>query len=187
MSRDTSQLPPTHMRRSDRAVEDDAWIGSFLSEAPFGILATERDGQPFVNSNLFVYDGASRCIYIHTARTGRTRDNIEANNRVCFHVAAMGRLLPADVALEFSVEYEGVTLFGRATIIADRDEASYGLQHLLDKYFPHLKPGRDYRPIIEEELSRTTVIRIDIEGITGKRKAADTGFPGAFLFGEMAG
>ena len=69
---DTSTLPPTHVRRSDRAVEDDSWIQAFLQRAPVGILATASDGQPFINSNLFVYDRAAHAIYMHTARTGRT-------------------------------------------------------------------------------------------------------------------
>ncbi|NJK79079.1 MAG: pyridoxamine 5'-phosphate oxidase family protein, partial [Chloroflexaceae bacterium] len=47
-----------------------------------------------------------------------------------------GRLLPADVALEFSVEYSGVMVFGSATIVQDEAEASHALQLLLDKYFP---------------------------------------------------
>ena len=109
MAFDPTTLSPSHIRRSDRAVEDVAWIQNFLQRAPVGVLATASDGQPFINSNLFVYDQAAHAIYLHTARTGRTRTNVEANERVCFHAFEMGRLLPADTALEFSVEYGGVT------------------------------------------------------------------------------
>jgi hypothetical protein len=176
--------PLAHVRRQDRAVEDEAWIEAFLQRAPVGILATASDGQPFINSNLFVYDPAAHAIYLHTARTGRTLANIEANASVCFHVFEMGRLLPADTALEFSVEYGGVTVFGRAQVIGDPDEARRGLQLLLDKYFPHLHPGEDYRPITGEELARTAAYRIDIEQWSGKRKAVGEEFPGAFWYGE---
>jgi hypothetical protein len=173
-----------HIRRQDRAVENEGWIKAFLQAAPVGILATTSDGQPFINSNLFVYDPAAHAIYLHTARIGRTRANVEANANVCFHVYEMGRLLPADTALEFSVEYGGVTVFGRGQVVDDSGEARHGLQLLLDKYFPHLHPGQDYRPITGDELARTTVYRIDIEQWSGKRKAVAEDFPGAFWYGE---
>lgn len=67
-----------------------------------GTLATVRDGQPFINSNLFVYDEAAGTIYMHTARKGQTRDNVDFDQRVCFSVSEMGRLLPAkEVAPDF--------------------------------------------------------------------------------------
>lgn len=176
--------PLTHVRRQDRAVDDAAWITAFLQRAPVGILATASDGQPFINSNLFVYDPAAHAIYLHTARIGRTRANVEANANVCFHVFEMGRLLPADTALEFSVEYGGVTVFGRGQVIDDPDEARDGLQLLLDKYFPHLHPGQDYRPIADDELARTAVYRIAIDAWSGKRKSVAEDFPGAFWYGK---
>ena len=52
------------------------------------------------------------------------------------------------------------------------DEARYGLQGLLDKYFPELRPGEHYRPINDDELKRTTVFALEIEEMSGKRKVA---------------
>lgn len=173
----------TRMRRHDRAM-DDAWIRAFLERAPSGVVATVRDGQPYLNTNLFVYDASGHSIYLHTARTGRTRSNIEEDGRVAFTAFEMGRLLPAAEALEFSVEYGGVVAFGMARVITEPQEAERGLQLLLDKYAPHLRPGRDYRAITAEELQRTTVMRIDIEEWSGKRKKEKTDFPGAFQYGE---
>jgi nitroimidazol reductase NimA-like FMN-containing flavoprotein (pyridoxamine 5'-phosphate oxidase superfamily) len=170
------------IRRKDRAVVDEAWIAALLHHAPLGVLATVYDGQPFINSNLFVYDEAQHAIYTHTARTGQTRTNIEAGERVCFSVSEMGRLLPASLALEMSVEYAGVTIFGRARVVAGDGEATYGLNLLLDKYFHHLRPGVDYRPIQPEELARTAVYRITIDAWSGKQKKAAADFPGAFFF-----
>lgn len=186
MPKDYANLPLTTVRRADRAVEDDVWIADLLSRAPVGVLATVYGGQPFLNSNLFVYDRDRHVIYLHTARVGRTRANLELDERVCFTVYEMGRLLPADTALEFSVEYAGAVVFGRGTIVVAEEEAARGLQLLLDKYAPHLKPGRDYRPITPEELARTAVYRIDIEAWSGKKKEVASDFPGAFLYGRNA-
>ncbi len=184
MSIDYANRPLNEVRRADRAVDDEAWIRALLHRAPVGVLATVYDGQPFINSNLFVYDEAANAIYMHTAHLGRTRTNVERDERVCFSVSEMGRLLPADTALEFSVEYSGVVVFGRACVVDEQIEARRALQMLLDKYFCHLTPGKDYRPITDEELARTAVYRITIEQWSGKRKAVAADFPGAFLYGE---
>lgn len=182
MARNYAEQPLTAVRRNDRAVEDEAWIRQFLLTAPVGTLATIYDGQPFINTNLFAYDPEQHVIIMHTARVGRTRANLEANNRVCFSIMDMGRLLPADEALEFSVEYAGVTVFGTVEIIEDQQDAKEALQFLMDKYAPHLKPGVDYRPPVDEELPRTSVYRIQIDEWSGKKKEVADDFPGAYWF-----
>lgn len=170
----------SRLRRRDRG-KDDAWVRAFLERAPYGFFATVGEGgQPFLNSNLFVYDADRHCIYLHTHRTGRTRDNVESVQKVAFSASAMGRLLPAPEALEFSVEYCGVNAFGTGHVVEDVEEAKAALQALLDKYAPHLHPGRDYRATTDEELARTAVFRIDVEAWSGKQKEAEADFPGAF-------
>jgi hypothetical protein len=184
VSRDYADLPIDQVRRADRQITDDTWIVDLLRRAPVGCLATVHDGQPFINSNLFVYDPDSHVIYMHTARVGRTRANIELHEKVCFTVTEIGRLLPAEEALEMSVEYSGVVVFGSARVLDDATEARHGLQLLLDKYFAHLKSGQHYRPMTDDELARTSVYRIDITSWTGKRKKVEDDFPGAFLYGQ---
>ena len=174
--------PRSAIRRRDRG-KDDEWVTAFLRRAAYGFLATVgQGGQPFLNSNLFVFDDTvgRRRIYLHTHRTGRTRANLEGAEKVAFSAVAMGRLLPAPEALEFSVEYAGVVAFGTGRVVADREEARAALQMLLDKYAPHLKPGVDYRPTTDDELKRTAVYRIDIEAWSGKQKEVPADFPGAF-------
>lgn len=169
----------TDIRRRDRA-RDDAWTRNLIEQARVGVLAVTRGDQPFLNSNLFVYDSGRHAVYIHTARTGLTRDNLSRPVPVCFSAFEMGRLLPADEALEFSVEFAGVTAFGTGRVVEDPAEAREALQMLLDKYAPELRPDRDYRAITEGELKRTSVYRIDIEEWTGKLKLVEDEFPGAF-------
>ena len=175
----------SRLRRRDRGMNE-AWVRAFITAAPFGYLATVGDdGQPFLNSNLFVYDEDRHCIYLHTHRTGRTRDNFDGPEKVAFSASGMGRLLPAPEALEFSVEYCGVNAFGTGRVVEDVDEAKAALQALLDKYAPHLHPGRDYRATTDEELARTAVFRIDIEAWSGKQKEVEADFPGAFALPDL--
>jgi len=185
MPRDFTAIPPNTVTRKDREVKDEAWIKALLHRAPVGIVATVHDGQPFINTNLFVYDEARNAIYMHTAKVGRTRSNVESDARVCFSATEMGRLLPADEALEFSVEYAGVVVFGEAGIVEDVEDAGRALQLLLDKYAPHLTPGKDYRPPISEEIKRTSVFCIRIESWSGKKKEVAPDFPGTYLYGSV--
>lgn len=171
------------VRRRDRA-RDDAWIREFLRQAPYGVLATVSGGQPFLNANLFVYVEEDHAIYLHTARTGRTPRNLADPAPVAFSAAVLGRMLPADEALEFSAEYGGVVAFGRGRVLTDAERKRAALQHLLDKYAPHLRPGRDYRAITGDELRRTTVYRIDVESWSGKEKVAAPDVPGAYPVSE---
>jgi nitroimidazol reductase NimA-like FMN-containing flavoprotein (pyridoxamine 5'-phosphate oxidase superfamily) len=100
-------------------------------------------------------------------------------------VFEMGRLLPADEALEFGVEYRSVVLSGRAIQVEDPEEALRGLELIMEKYAPHLKSGEDYAPIASEELIRTSVVRLDIESWSGKEKDAPSDFPGAYRLSEV--
>jgi len=174
MTKDNAQQPFNKISRQDRA-KDDAWIRAFLHRVPFGSLATVCDGQPFIVARKFAYDEATHAIYLHGAVEGRTYDNVQADGRVCFSVSEMGRLLTAKRAMNFSVEYSGVVVFGHATIVTDMAEAKHGLQLILDKYFPHLRPSEDYEPATDADLKVTAVYRIDIESWSGKEKqmAAD--------------
>lgn len=166
----------TALRRRDRAVVDEAWMRAVLHHAGTGVLATIEGGQPFVNSNLFVYDEDLESIYLHTARTGKTRSIVEGGAPVCFTVFELGRLLPAATALEHSCEYASLVVFGKGRTVTEPEEQRRALQLMLDKYFPDKRPGRDYRAITDDELYRTSVFRVDIEEWIGKRKRVEPDF-----------
>ena len=176
--------------RADREIVDQAWIVNFLQRTAIGTLSTAAlvDGQPqpFNSTLLFVYDTARHAIYLHTARRGRVFENAHHNPRACFSVFEMGRLLPADTALNHSVEYASVVAFGSLCPVSDAQEAEAALQLTLDKYFPNSRPGRDYRPITSGELDATAVYRLEISEWSAKRKQVAEDFPGAFRYEDLA-
>jgi nitroimidazol reductase NimA-like FMN-containing flavoprotein (pyridoxamine 5'-phosphate oxidase superfamily) len=171
--------PINRVRRRDRAVEDEEWIRSFLRQAGYGVVATESEGQPFINPLIFVYEEESNSVYFHTGRAGRIFANIAKNPRVCFNASRMGKLIPAGKASGFDVEYESVIVFGRAHVLDDEGEALRALRLLLDKYFPELHYGEDYKAIAAGDLRRAAVYRLDIECWSGKRNAARSEAGGA--------
>ncbi len=174
-------VPINQPLRKDRA-KDAEWIKAFLKRVPFGMIATEFEGQPFIKPSVFVYDEGTNFIYIHGALVGRMRTNLETNPRISFCIAEMGRLLPADTAMEVGVEYASVVVYGTIEVLSDSDQARFGLQLLLDRFFPDMKPGVDYREILPQELDMTSVYRIRIESWSGKEERAKENFPGAFTY-----
>ncbi len=169
------------VRRQDRAQVSDEWIRQMLRQAPVATFAFPGPETPHLNSNLFVFDPPAWTVYFHTARTGRTAELTASGSRATMQVWSMGRLLPAETALEFSVEYAGVTVEGPVRQLSG-DEAADALQKLLDKYFPHLVPGRDYHGITPQELARTAVYALTVERWSGKCKQVGDSFPGAFQY-----
>jgi nitroimidazol reductase NimA-like FMN-containing flavoprotein (pyridoxamine 5'-phosphate oxidase superfamily) len=85
----------------------------------------------------------------------------------------MGKLLPSNVALEFSLQYRSVVVFGTVRLLTEPAEARRALYGLIQKYFPKMQAGREYREITDKELKRTSVYAIQIEEWSGKENWKD--------------
>ena len=160
--------PINEIRKKDRTCND-AWITSFLSRARIGNLATRWEDQPFITPLTFWYDPQAHEIYIHHTKSGgRLHANLERFPQVCFEASEIGELIPADTALSFSVQYRSAVVFGQVRLVEEGVEQRRILYGLIEKYFPGLQPGRDFRPITEGELARTAVFAITIDSWSGK-------------------
>ena len=160
--------PPTAGQRLPEYARDEEWMRAFLRAAQIGRVATLWDDQPFVTPSTFWYDEANRRIIFHSNLAGRVRANLERNPKVCLEASEMGRLLPSNAALEFSLQYRSVMVFGTVRILESDEEMRAALTGLLEKYFPEMEAGREYRPITDNELKRTSVYELKIESWSGK-------------------
>ena len=139
MPRNYENQSPTAFQRRPHLTRDDEWIRAFIKEAKVGHIATSFNDQPFLTPTIFWYD--------------------EDNYQVIFH---------SNVALEFSLQFRSVVIFGTARIISDPVEARKMLYGLISKYFPKMTAGRDYREITDKELRATSIYAIKIEAWSGK-------------------
>ena len=160
---------PANQQRRPQPVMDEAATRALMERAQIGHIATLWDQQPFINPTTFWYDAAPHAILFHSNVVGRVRANAGQNPRVCFEASEFGRLLPSNVALEFSLQYESVVAYGAVQIVKDFAAKRRGLYGLMAKYFPAMAAGREYRPITDQELHRTSVYVIAIESWSGKR------------------
>lgn len=165
---DLTSQPPTANQRLPETTRDEEWMRGFLRVAQVGRVATSWDDQPFVTPTMFWFDEANQRVIFHSNLAGRIRANLERNPKVCLEASEMGRLLPSNVALEFSVQYRSVMVFGTVRILEADEEKRAALVGLLQKYFPEMEAGREYRPITDKELKRTSVYELRIESWSGK-------------------
>jgi nitroimidazol reductase NimA-like FMN-containing flavoprotein (pyridoxamine 5'-phosphate oxidase superfamily) len=151
------------MRRSDKALSNDALV-RILQEGEYGVLSTvDADGQPYGVPLNYAYK--DNCLYFHCALEGHKLDNLLANEKVSFCVVGRTRVVPAD----FTSDFESVIVTGTAEVIY-ADEKYQALVSLIDKYCSeYVDEGRRY---IEKLDSETAAVAIRIESMTGKRSPA---------------
>jgi len=147
------------MRRKDREtprLEAEA----ILAAGAYGVLSTVgEDGQPYGVPVSYTYK--NNCIYFHCAAVGHKIENIQNNPRVSFCVVGNTRVMPA----ERTVKYESAIVFGVASEVqgSEKDDA---LLALLEKYSAeYIEEGKT---VISEKGKTTTVIKIEINHISGK-------------------
>jgi uncharacterized protein len=72
-----------------------------------------------------------------------------------------------------STEYQSVIAFGKVHVIEEAEKKRQALYGLIGKCYPTLAAGKEYRPITDQELKRTSVYAIVIESWSGKRSWPD--------------
>jgi nitroimidazol reductase NimA-like FMN-containing flavoprotein (pyridoxamine 5'-phosphate oxidase superfamily) len=170
---DLNQNAPTAHQRLPEYARDDEWIRAFLQRGQIAHVASRWDIQPFIIPTTFFYDQAGHRLIFHSNIAGRIRANIERHPEVCVEVSEMGKLLPSNVALEFSLQFRSVIVFGRAYLLEDQHEKREMLHKLIAKYFSGMQIDKDYRPATDKELKQTSVYEIRIESWSGKENWRD--------------
>ena len=173
MPRDYVNHPPVAFQRRPHLTKEDDWIRAFLKEAKVGHIASSVDGQPFINPTTFWFDEENHQIVFHSNVAGRVRSNIESNPKVSLEASELGKFLPSNVALEFSLQFRSVVVFGTARVVTDPDEARRLLYGLISKYFPKMTAGKEYREITDKELRATSIYTIQIDSWGGKENWAE--------------
>jgi len=168
MPRDYQNAAPTDHQRLSEYARDETWIRALLHRAEIGHLGHAHGEQPFVTPLNFWFDEPGQRIIFHANIAGRLRANLAHNPRSCFEVMEYGRFLPANTALEFGIQYRSVMVFGQVEILSGPEEQRRVLYALIAKHFPKMTPGKEFRPITDQELARTTVYALHIESWSGK-------------------
>jgi uncharacterized protein len=151
----------TTLRRQDRKISDDEAL-AILQQGEYGVLSmcTPKDGGYGIPLN---YAFVNHALYFHCALEGSKMEYLKSNNKASFCVVGKTEVMPA----KFGTLYESVIAFGNVTHV-DELEKRAALMKLIEKYSPgYIKEGNDY---IEKLFSRTLIIKLTVEAITGKAR-----------------
>ena len=149
------------MRRQDRAITDQSALEAILRRATVCRIAM-CDGQlPYVVPVCFGYAGDR--LYLHCASAGRKVDVLKRNPRVCFEVDVDQEPIRGPQPCSWSIKYRSVIGFGNAVFVETHDEKRRALDLLMAHY------GGEASSYPQDALDRVTIIRIDIESLTGKQ------------------
>ena len=163
---DPAVHPVTRIRHT-RHARDDAWIRAFVQQGVVAHIATRWEAQLFINPSTYWYDEGRHELFFHSNVVGRMRANSERHSGICLAISEFGRFLPSNDPVEMSVQYRSVVIFGTVRIL-DGEEARHALYGLLQKYFPTMTPGKEYRLVTDADLRRTSVYAIHIDSWSGK-------------------
>jgi len=149
------------MRRKEREL-DRAEVERIVSKGTYGVLSMNGENDYAYGVPLsYAYTGSS--IYVHCAPEGRKITLIRNDNRVSFCIVTEA----VPLADQFSMKYESAIVFGKAFEV-EREEKLKALLLLVEKYCPeYLEKGKAYAL---DSLHKTSVIRLDIEFISGKAR-----------------
>lgn len=147
------------MRRFKQLLDEQA-TKEILNNATNGVLSlVDSDGEPYGVPISYAYDG-DRSIYFHSAVKGHKIECIEAESRCSFCVVAQDLIVPD----EFTTYFRSVIVKGTVHTVIDRDDMIQGLLLLCAKYSPGIDPDAE----ISKCINHVSVLRLDIDSLTGK-------------------
>ena len=153
------------MRRKDREVTGADALEEILEKCQVCRLALHGPEYPYVVPLNFGYarDGERFSLYFHGAREGTKMVLLRADPRAAFEMDTALRLIPANDACAFTMEYESLTGCGLLSVL-EGEEKRAGLSAIMRQY----APGRtfSFRPA---ELESVAVLRLSVLEMTGKR------------------
>ena len=146
------------MRRKDRAISAEE-AHQLLRTTDFGFLGLAgKDGKPYVVPlNHVVVDD---CLVFHCAKEGQKLDLIRENPSVCYAVCTEHEVIPE----ELTTKYKSAIVFGTAEIVEDPETKT----SLLKALSTGIAPGIPFK-CGPETVARTSVVRVKIEKVTGKK------------------
>jgi uncharacterized protein len=152
------------MRRTDKEITERGIIDSIITRSLVCRLGLCDGGMPYIVPLCFGYDGA--CLYFHCANEGRKIDVLRKNSRVCFEFEADAEVVRGDKACNFSMRYRSVMGEGRASFVEEPAAKRKALEVILKQY-------GDEGSLDGADLTKITVLKVDIAGMSGKKSKVD--------------
>ncbi len=156
-----------HVRRKEREITDPAEMRQVLKTTKYVTIAQCMNNEPYLVSLSHGYDEEKNCLYFHCAPEGKKLVYLQANNRVWGQA-----VLDYGVTDECDYAYTCVEFWGKMVLIEDLAEKQHGMAVLVRQV--SLTPEEKLAKVKPEKLAKTTMGKICIEGMTGKKHQKPT-------------
>ena len=167
------------MRRSDREITDNNEIIKVIEKCDVCRIALSRNNIPYIVPMSFGYEYTDEklILYFHCAKEGKKLDIISENPAACFEFDCSHRIIAAEKANNYTMEYESVIGSGNIIIVADSEitEKRRALSLLMRKYAPERTVEfseayfTDEKHFTSEMMNSVTVLKLVADYFTGKR------------------
>ena len=141
-------------------LNEQAAIEAIIGQASVCRLAMLDGDVPYIVPLCFGYH--NNILYCHSSIKSRKLDLIRRHPAVGFEMDILARPIPAPEPCKWSMRYQSVVGFGKATIVEDEAEKKAALALIMAQY----ASGTYAFP--ESKTRITAVIRVDIDRMTGK-------------------
>ena len=135
-------------------------------------VAFVDEGRPVVIPMTYHYSADEpRRLYLHGGRAGRLMTHLATGAPVSVAVTIADGLVYSKTALDHSVNYRSVVLFGRAA--ADQpglEERRRILDAMIARYFPGRTAGVDYERAPDAQLEATALVALEIREWSAKMR-----------------
>ena len=145
----------------ERAVPEQS--AEILSQGVVAHVGFVEDGLPYVIplSNHYDMDAPEK-IYLH--------GSIRSRAPVCVTVTLTDGLVYSRKAMNHSMNYRSVVLFGKGREVTDADEKFSLFDAMVQRYFPGRMVGSDYNAPPPADLGVTALVEVAIKELSGKRR-----------------
>jgi nitroimidazol reductase NimA-like FMN-containing flavoprotein (pyridoxamine 5'-phosphate oxidase superfamily) len=154
------------MRRSDREITDPAEIIKVIEKCDVCRLALSDNNAPYIipMNYGYEYDNKKLTLYFHSAKEGKKLEIISKNPVACFEMDCSHRLIEAEEANHYTMEYESVIGNGKITVCLNKDEKIKALRRLMKQY----AKNREF-DFPDAVIDSVTVFKLEVSDFTGKR------------------
>jgi uncharacterized protein len=154
----------TLKRLPKRAEYDREAVHRILDEGFICHVGFVVEGQPFVIPTGYARRGET--LFIHGSQASRMLRAVGQGIDVCLTVTLVDGLVLARSAFHHSMNYRSVVVFGRATVVDQREEKLAALRALSE----HMIPGRwdEVRGPSEPEMRATVVLSLELAEASAK-------------------
>jgi nitroimidazol reductase NimA-like FMN-containing flavoprotein (pyridoxamine 5'-phosphate oxidase superfamily) len=151
-----------HVRRKDREITDADALKKVLKSTKYVTVALCMNNEPYLVSLSHGYDEAANCLYFHSADEGKKIVYMKANSKVWGQA-----VLDYGVTDECDYAYTSVHFRGKVSIIEDLSEKQHAIEVMVRQLSE--KPDEKLAEIKPEKLAKTTMGRIDLDYMSGKK------------------